>query len=871
MTDTPQHPIIREAIGYLAERCDGAHERDRQGFSKADAAYGARMALELASGAPLDADAQLVIREILVKYGPRQLHPAGIVIPSYRDLCEHLGIAPNGGITSEQRGRVLTSLKVREAERRGDTAGARKARRDAERAELTLRLETDPHVEVRFQEGAGEFWCIFNELFKRHDWPLFSGLLEAVRAIRGRRFEATPLPAHWTVPASGLADLADRLADYRVVYDAAAEGAIEALRSAPPAEPDPRDAAEVIVELASPGVLSIAWAWGCPHFEEIKTAVKAAGARWEPNARHWTISAAAGDKLSRALAPFATYYAPEIAATLDDERKKAEERERKRREAAEADARRRADEHARVVAALGDLSAPFAYHKPGPFGSSAQTRTLRPYQIEGIRRMVDEAFHKGQKGAIQADDMGLGKTQQAITAALAFARALGLAVIVVAPKSLRVNWTREAAANKLQIEVFSSSRIPEPPKAPFLLIADEAHWFKTYGYFKADGTCKGTQRTARFLRMAEAARFVFPLTGTPMPNGRPAEAFPLLRAIGHEIAENKKAYEERYCGGHWEEVFGGRQTWDITGATHMKEWREATDAAIVRRLKVNVLSELPPKTRVFHPVELSKEALGRYMATRRAKWADYSAKVARGERERATASEAAARAVPGLFSAARTGAAGLACLWADVFAVARRMWDGAFSDEGRALVLLTHARAAAALALVEGACELADQILAEGRQVVIFTESAEAAEEIATRYGVPALTGKMTKPEDRMDLMDRFQAGERTVFVGTTKAGGVGLDLFAASDVIMVDPPWDMASAEQAEDRCNRLGQTSAVTAYWLQSEDLDILSKIHEILLAKGERIELLLAGKRKSLSGLQSQRDFAEAIEADLLADLD
>src|SRR3990167_1411832 len=178
------------------------------------------------------------------------------------------------------------------------------------------------------------------------------------------------------------------------------------------------------------------------------------------------------------------------------------------------------------------------------FPDARLTASLYAHQDAGARWLVE------RRRAIVADDMGLGKTREALAAALA----LGHRILVVGPAGLRVNWLREAEAAGAQIEYWSWAKVPAPPECRYTLIADEAHYAQN---FKA-------QRTKRFLALAERAEAVFPLTGTPLKNGRPANLYPLLVAVRHEIARDRRAYEVRYCAAgptRW-------SPWDATGAAH---------------------------------------------------------------------------------------------------------------------------------------------------------------------------------------------------------------------------------------------------------------------------------------------------------------
>src|SRR5439155_1859875 len=106
--------------------------------------------------------------------------------------------------------------------------------------------------------------------------------------------------------------------------------------------------------------------------------------------------------------------------------------------------------------------------------------------------------------------------------------------------------------------------------------------------------------TKRFLALAKRAVAVFPLTGTPMKNGKPSNLFPLLRAIRHPLGRNQRDFETRYCGGHMERLFtrskGVITFWKADGAENLDEIRREVGPHVIRRLKKNCL-DLPDKTR----------------------------------------------------------------------------------------------------------------------------------------------------------------------------------------------------------------------------------------------------------------------------------
>ena len=80
-----------------------------------------------------------------------------------------------------------------------------------------------------------------------------------------------------------------------------------------------------------------------------------------------------------------------------------------------------------------------------------------------------------------------------------------------------------------------------------------------------------------------------------MKNGRPVQLFPLLAAIGHPLAADQRAFEERYCQGHWLER-GGKRQWQAMGATHLEELQRLTRPLVLHRRKQDCL-DLPPKQR----------------------------------------------------------------------------------------------------------------------------------------------------------------------------------------------------------------------------------------------------------------------------------
>ena len=126
-------------------------------------------------------------------------------------------------------------------------------------------------------------------------------------------------------------------------------------------------------------------------------------------------------------------------------------------------------------------------------------------------------------------------------------------------------------------------------------------------------------------------------------------------------------------------------------------------------------------------------------------------------------------------------------------------------------------------AKVDALLERLEELRDEGQQVLVFSQFVRLLELIRTRLQAAGirhllLTGQT---EDRAALVDKFQNDcTQTVFLLSLKAAGFGLNLTAASYVILCDPWWNPAVEAQAIDRTHRIGQTQPVVAYRLVAAD---------------------------------------------------
>ncbi len=217
---------------------------------------------------------------------------------------------------------------------------------------------------------------------------------------------------------------------------------------------------------------------------------------------------------------------------------------------------------------------------------TANGQRLFRHQREAVQRMIEA------QRFILAHHMGLGKTKSALIAAQAY----DLPIWVIVPAGTIINWQREAAAAGVEITLYSWAKLPEPPEdLDYVLITDEVHF--------AQGG-EDTIRGKGFLRLADEARAVFMLSGTPIKNSLPINLWPLLVAAKHPLAADKSAYEKQYCGAYFKSLGRKRTVYDTSGASNLDELHERTRDVILYKKKSECV-DLPDKLRMPRLAEVS--------------------------------------------------------------------------------------------------------------------------------------------------------------------------------------------------------------------------------------------------------------------------
>jgi SWI/SNF-related matrix-associated actin-dependent regulator 1 of chromatin subfamily A len=420
------------------------------------------------------------------------------------------------------------------------------------------------------------------------------------------------------------------------------------------------------------------------------------------------------------------------------------------------------------------------------------------HQKEAIKSLVEN------KKFILADDMGLGKTTSTIIAALETG---AKKILIICPASLKINWQRE-------IENYSNrpTSIIEGKKwedSDFIIINYDIIKNFHDEKKKSDSVLLKTKfdlviiDEAHYIQNKQAQRtklindFVsnvdrlWLLTGTPITS-RPINYFNLLNLIECPVAKNWMAYVKRYCNGFQFQA-GRRKIWNVSGASNLEELRDRTAPLVLRRLKENVL-DLPDK--IITPVYLrlkSKEyeaLMGEYYD-----WYDKN-----GESDSLTLQ----------------------------------------------FTKLTKVRQVIAEEKVPSTIEICENIVEQGKKVIVFTNFTKTLEMILEHFGKKAvrLDGQMSQKERQMSV-DRFQNEDDVmVFVGNIKAAGVGITLTAGEAVVMNDLSFLPSDHSQAEDRSYRYGQKNNVLVYY-PIFDNTVEGIIYDILKKKKDIFETVMGDK--------------------------
>ncbi len=452
---------------------------------------------------------------------------------------------------------------------------------------------------------------------------------------------------------------------------------------------------------------------------------------------------------------------------------------------------------------------------------------LRGYQRTGFRwlRSMEELGF----GGILADDMGLGKTVQMIALfAAAKERGVTLPSLVVCPTSVVLGWERELAKFAPHLRVLCVIGDAAERHSRLAQVADYDVVVTSYDILKRDVTHyadldfyyhvldeaqyikNSNTQSARAVKSVRSVRR-FALTGTPVEN-RLAELWSIFDFLMPGFLFSRRTFMNRF------EAPIQRQETRV--AEHL---RQMVAPFILRRLKQEVLTELPPKTERLLPAPMERPQRQVYLAavsdlrrtiTGGGKWSG---------KQRMT-------------------------VLAQLTRLRQICCDPRLCCEGYT----------GGSTKLDACMDLLREATAAGHKVLLFsqfTSMLALLKERLTAEGVAHFTLQGSTPkEERARLVDTFNADNTPVFLISLKAGGVGLNLTGADMVIHYDPWWNGAVEDQATDRAHRIGQKNPVQVVRLIARDT-IEEKIVGLQEQKRQLAQSVVEGVTPSLTDLTAE----------------
>lgn len=457
--------------------------------------------------------------------------------------------------------------------------------------------------------------------------------------------------------------------------------------------------------------------------------------------------------------------------------------------------------------------------KEKPAGLQAE---LRPYQQVGFEWMATLA--ENDLHGVLADDMGLGKTIQTLTLLLASRGSETVPSLVIAPTSVVPNWAAEAKkfAPSLRVLTLSGSKrakaYPAIPHADLVITSFallqrdieklKKHSFK-FAILDEAQLIKNPQTKVSIAARELKAQHRLCLSGTPVENNL-TELWSLFHFLIPGFLGDLSAFRTRYQNPIEKDN-------DI-------ERRDALRARlaplILRRTKDEVAKDLPPKTILVHPIELTTVQKDLYESVR----VTMDKRVRDAIAERGIA-QSQITILDALLKLRQI------CCHPDLVSNTDFLPPGQVPQQPKS-------------AKLDYLMDLLEILFAEKRRVLLFSQFTSMLqlienELVARRTPYLKLTGSS---QDRGGLVKKFQENEIPIFLISLKAGGTGLNLTAADTVIHYDPWWNPAAEAQATDRAYRIGQTKPVFVHKLLCANT-VEDRIHRLQQQKALLADSILS----------------------------
>ncbi len=456
-------------------------------------------------------------------------------------------------------------------------------------------------------------------------------------------------------------------------------------------------------------------------------------------------------------------------------------------------------------------------------------KTLRGYQKVGYRWLRTMAAYGF--GGILADDMGLGKTLQVITLLAAQQNRGYKQNLVVAPTSLVLNWQKEIEKFTPHLKVLVLNGTIEERKEKLkhiegydilitsydllkrdielyeslhfkYCIADEAHYIKN----------PNTQNAKALKCVRSEVRFA--LTGTPIEN-----TLAELWSIFDFIMPGYLFSYQQFKGSFETPIL----KFESERATN--QLRTMVAPFILRRLKKDVLKELPEKTETILYNEMTPEQEKIYKANLALLQQEFQKEMKLN---------------------------GISRSHIKILAMLTRLRQlcchpGLYLDEYEG-----------GSSKLDQCIELIEDSIESGHKILLFSQFTTMLDKIAYELQVRGISYYMltgaTKAERRIEMVELFNKDATPIFLISLKAGGTGLNLTGADIVIHYDPWWNVSSENQATDRAHRIGQKNNVQVFKLITQNT-IEEKIKKLQDKKIGLSDQVLTGEQTFISHMSEE----------------
>ena len=450
---------------------------------------------------------------------------------------------------------------------------------------------------------------------------------------------------------------------------------------------------------------------------------------------------------------------------------------------------------------------------------------LHSYQIEGV------AYTESRNGRIlNADQMRLGKTVQSL-AWLSIHPEINT-IIIVCPATIKLKWKEEIQiwlGKRAKVLYGKSSNIKKllhgviyiinydivadwinilKELNPDCIIIDECHKIKTKGKIKKGKAGKiakftGIKKTGAVTHLSKGVKHIIGLSGTPLLN-RPIEIFNICSIIDSTIFPSRFAFGIHYCDGK-----NNGYGWNFNGASNMDElYKILTSTIMIRRLKKDVIKQLPPVTRTFIPFEIENRIEYIRAEIDLIKWLKSI-----GETEKALRASRA---------------------------------------EG-----LVHMSALKKLALegkINQVIEWIDDFLESEEKLVVFTSHTYTIDKLLKKFGdISVRIDGSTSAKNRKLAEEQFQTNKNIkLFIGNMKAASEGITLSIADNIVITEPPsdWSPGTLSQAESRIEKIGlNIGNLYVHYLWAKDT-IEDMIYGVVAKKDKIINSALDGVSENIN---------------------